>query len=63
MLGYFKIMRISPALKRVPAISVCMDIDTANKLRVLAAVVMPGTCEAAVPVMQMRMPMVGVLRP
>ncbi|KAL5098604.1 hypothetical protein RYX36_002931 [Vicia faba] len=58
LLGYFKIMGIPPALKGVPGISVHMDLDTSNKLGVLTAVAMPGTHQAAVPVMQVRMPMV-----
>jgi heat shock protein 4 len=58
LLGYFKIMGIPAAPKGVPEINVCMDIDAANVLRVLAGVVMPGSRTPAVPVMEVRMPMV-----
>lgn len=58
LLGYFKIMGIPLAPKGVPEINICMDIDAANVLRVLAGVVMPGSREPVVPVMEVRMPMV-----
>lgn len=58
LLGYFKIMGIPAAPKGVPGINVCMDIDAANGLRVLAAVMMPGSQEPATPVLEVRMPMV-----
>ncbi|RHN53301.1 putative Heat shock protein 70 family [Medicago truncatula] len=58
LLGYFKIMGIPAAPKGVPEISVCMDIDAANVLRVLTGVVMPGSRITVVPVMEVRMPMV-----
>lgn len=58
MLGYLKIIGIPAAPKGVPDISVCMDVDTANVLTVLAGVVMPGSRAPAVPFMQVRMPMV-----
>ncbi|MED6193842.1 hypothetical protein PIB30_023070 [Stylosanthes scabra] len=58
LLGYFKIMGIPAAPKGLPEINVCMDIDAANVLRVLAGVVMPGSREPAIPVMEVRMPTV-----
>ncbi|CAL0332085.1 unnamed protein product [Lupinus luteus] len=58
MLGYFKISGIPRAAKGVPEINVCMDIDAANVLRVLAGVVMPGCRQPAIPVMEVRMPTV-----
>ncbi|MED6182321.1 hypothetical protein PIB30_027431 [Stylosanthes scabra] len=58
LLGYFKIMGIPAAPKGVPEINVCMDIDAANVLRVLAGVVMPGSRQPAIPVMEVRMPTV-----
>ncbi|CAI8585969.1 unnamed protein product [Vicia faba] len=58
LLGYFKLMGIPPAPKGVPEINVCMDVDTANVLTVLAGVVMPGSRTPAVPFMQVRMPMI-----
>ncbi|XP_058747980.1 heat shock 70 kDa protein 8-like [Vicia villosa] len=58
LLGYLKIMGIPAAPKGVPEISVCMDVDTANVLTVLAGVVMPGSRSPALPFMQVRMPMV-----
>ncbi|XP_014520151.1 heat shock 70 kDa protein 8 [Vigna radiata var. radiata] len=58
LLGYFKIMGIPAAPKGIPEINVCMDINAANVLRVLAGVVMPGSRKPAVPVMEVRMPSV-----
>ena len=58
LLGYFKIMGIPPASKRVPEINVCMEIDASNVLRVLAGVVLPGSQQPVVPVMEVRMPTV-----
>ncbi|KAL2229909.1 heat shock 70 kDa protein 8 [Sesamum indicum] len=58
LLGYFKITGIPPALKGVPEINVCMDIDASNVLRVFAGVVMPGVQNPAGPVMEVRMPTV-----
>ena len=58
LLGYFKIMGIPAAPKGVLEINVCMDIDAANVLRVLAGVVMPGSRQPAIPVMEVRMPTV-----
>ncbi|CAL5195891.1 unnamed protein product [Lathyrus oleraceus] len=58
LLGYLKIIGIPATPKGVPDISVCMDVDTANVLTVLAGVVMPGSRAPAVPFMQVRMPMV-----
>ncbi|CAJ1925521.1 unnamed protein product [Sphenostylis stenocarpa] len=58
LLGYFKIMGIPAAPKGMPEINVCMDIDAANVLRVLAGVVMPGSRKPAIPVMEVRMPSV-----
>ncbi|KAL5102241.1 hypothetical protein RYX36_006568 [Vicia faba] len=58
LLGYFKLMGIPPAPKGVPEINVCMDVDTANVLTVLAGVLMPGSRTPAVPFMQVRMPMI-----
>ncbi|OIV94998.1 hypothetical protein TanjilG_22195 [Lupinus angustifolius] len=58
LLGYFKITGIPTAPKGVPEINVCMDIDAANVLRVLAGVVMPGSRQPAIPVMEVRMPTV-----
>ncbi|XP_007034742.2 PREDICTED: heat shock 70 kDa protein 8 [Theobroma cacao] len=58
LLGYFKIMGIPPVPKGVPEINVCMDIDASNVLRVLAGVILPGSQQPAVPVMEVRMPTV-----
>ncbi|XVF38204.1 hypothetical protein REPUB_Repub20aG0080100 [Reevesia pubescens] len=58
LLGYFKIMGIPPAPKGVPEINVCMDIDASNVLRVLAGVVLPGSQQPVVPVIEVRMPTV-----
>ncbi|MED6185857.1 hypothetical protein PIB30_061059 [Stylosanthes scabra] len=58
LLGYFKIMGIPSAPKSIPKIDLCMDIDASNVLRVLAGVVMPGSRQPAIPVMEVRMPMV-----
>ncbi|KAF5465692.1 hypothetical protein F2P56_015674 [Juglans regia] len=56
LLGYFKLVGIPPAPKGVPDINVCMDIDASDVLRVLAGVVVPGSQQAAIPVMEVRMP-------
>ncbi|MBA0558997.1 hypothetical protein Golob_015981 [Gossypium lobatum] len=58
LLGYFKISGIPPAPKGVPEINVCMDINASNVLRVLAGVIMPGSQQPVVPVMEVRMPTV-----
>lgn len=58
LLGYFKIIGIPPAPRGVPEITVCMDIDASNVLRVLAGVVLPGSQHPAIPVMEVRMPTV-----
>ncbi|KDP40164.1 hypothetical protein JCGZ_02162 [Jatropha curcas] len=58
LLGYFKIVGIPPAPKGVPEISVCMDIDASNVLRVFAGVMMPGTEHPVAPFMEVRMPTV-----
>ncbi|XP_058073732.1 heat shock 70 kDa protein 8 [Magnolia sinica] len=57
VLGYFKIVGIPPAPKGTPEISVCMDIDAANVLRVLAGVI-PGAQGPAAPFVEVRMPTV-----
>ncbi|KAK9054819.1 hypothetical protein SSX86_025898 [Deinandra increscens subsp. villosa] len=58
LLGYFKVVGIPAAPRGVPEISVCMDIDASNMLRVMAGVVMPGsgTRNPVVPLMEVRMP-------
>lgn len=56
LLGYFKVVGIPPAPKGVPEINVCMDIDASNMLRVMAGVLMPGTKDPVVPLMEVRMP-------
>lgn len=58
LLGYFKITGIPPSSKGVPEISVCMDIDASNVLRVYAGVIMPGAQHPAAPFMEVRMPTV-----
>ncbi|KAK1380975.1 hypothetical protein POM88_027719 [Heracleum sosnowskyi] len=58
MLGYFKISGIPPAPKGTPEITICMDIDASNVLRVLAGVVMPGGQTPVSPFMKVRMPTV-----
>lgn len=58
LLGYFKIIGIPPSPKGVPEISVCMDIDASNSLRVLAGVLQPGSPQPAIPLMEVRMPTV-----
>ncbi|CAI9118492.1 OLC1v1020070C1 [Oldenlandia corymbosa var. corymbosa] len=58
LLGYFKITGIPPAPKGVPEITVCMDIDASNVLRVFAGIVMPGAQQPAGPFMEVRMPTV-----
>ncbi|KAF3457150.1 hypothetical protein FNV43_RR01807 [Rhamnella rubrinervis] len=58
LLGYFKITGIPPAPKGVPEISVCMDIDASNALRVFAGVLQPRSSHPAIPFMEVRMPTV-----
>ncbi|KAF6168173.1 hypothetical protein GIB67_011558 [Kingdonia uniflora] len=41
ILGYFKIIGIPSALKGIPEISVCMDLDASNVLRVFAKAILP----------------------
>lgn len=59
LLGYFKIVGIPPAQKGLPQIRVMMDIDASDVLRVLTAVLMPGSHLPINPVMDVRMPTVG----
>lgn len=56
LLGYFKIIGIPPLPKGAPEITVCMDIDASNVLRVLAGVVIPGNQQPVGPIMEVRMP-------
>ncbi|EXC17591.1 Heat shock 70 kDa protein 8 [Morus notabilis] len=58
LLGYFKIVGIPPAPKGAPEISVCMDVDASNVLRVFAGVVQLGSYQPAMPFMEVRMPTV-----
>ncbi|KAK1259630.1 Heat shock 70 kDa protein 8 [Acorus gramineus] len=58
LLGYFKISGIPPVPKGTAEISVCMDIDASNVLRVLAGVLYPGKQQAVSPFIEVRMPMV-----
>ncbi|RWR77713.1 heat shock protein 8 [Cinnamomum micranthum f. kanehirae] len=58
LLGYFKITGIPPAPKGTPEITVCLDIDASNVLRVLAGVVLPGTQGPPVPFIEVTMPTV-----
>ncbi|CAL4938283.1 unnamed protein product [Urochloa decumbens] len=55
LLGYFKIAGIPPAPKGSVEISVCMDIDASNVLRVFAGVVKPQG-PAIPPFIEVRMP-------
>lgn len=56
LLGYFKITGIPLAPKGVPEISICMDIDASNVLRVFAGVLTNENKEPVSPFMEMRMP-------
>ncbi|XP_043722913.1 heat shock 70 kDa protein 8-like [Telopea speciosissima] len=58
LLGYFKLVGIPPAPKGTPEISVCMDIDASNVLRVYAGVILPTSQHPATPFMEVRMPTV-----
>ncbi|KAB2014579.1 hypothetical protein ES319_D09G235400v1 [Gossypium barbadense] len=58
LLGYFKITGIPPALEGVPEINVGMDINASNELSVLARVIIPGSRQPVVPVMELKMPTV-----
>ncbi|KAF6136933.1 hypothetical protein GIB67_025767 [Kingdonia uniflora] len=59
ILGYFKIMGIPSAPKGIPEISVCMDLDAANILRVFAGAVLPQAHQHVMPFLEERMPTVG----
>ncbi|XP_042517109.1 heat shock 70 kDa protein 8 [Macadamia integrifolia] len=59
LLGYFKLMGIPPAPKGEAEISVCMDIDASNVLRVFAGVILPTGQQPATPYMEVRMPTVN----
>ncbi|MBA0857637.1 hypothetical protein Goshw_014975 [Gossypium schwendimanii] len=58
LLGYFKIARIPPAPKGVPQIKVSMDINASNVLSLFAGLIMPGSQQPVVPIMEVRMPTV-----
>ncbi|OVA05464.1 Heat shock protein 70 family [Macleaya cordata] len=58
LLGYFKVIGIPPAPKGSPEISVCMDIDASNVLRVFAGVLMPGVRQPVQPFLEVKMPTV-----
>ncbi|KAF6151825.1 hypothetical protein GIB67_010399 [Kingdonia uniflora] len=58
ILGYFKIMGIPSAPKGIPEISVCMDLDASNILRVFAGAVSPQTHQRVMPFLEVRMPTV-----
>ncbi|XP_038897373.1 heat shock 70 kDa protein 8 [Benincasa hispida] len=58
LLGYVKIIGIPPAPKGVPEITICMDIDSSNMLRVLAGATLPGSQHPATPYMEVKMPTV-----
>ncbi|KAF9618774.1 hypothetical protein IFM89_002642 [Coptis chinensis] len=58
LLGYFKLIGMPPVPKGTPEISVCMDIDAANVLRVFAAVGMQGIQHPVMPIFEVRMPTV-----
>lgn len=56
LLGYFKIVGIPPAPKGAAEISVCIDIDASNVLRVVAGVVQLGSYQPVMPFVEVRMP-------
>ncbi|PPR92412.1 hypothetical protein GOBAR_AA28251 [Gossypium barbadense] len=58
LLGYFKIAGIPPAPKGVPQIKVSMDINASNVLSVFAGLIMTGSQQPVVPIMEVRMPTV-----
>ncbi|KAF6157991.1 hypothetical protein GIB67_008120 [Kingdonia uniflora] len=58
ILGYFKIMGIPSAPKGIPGISVCMDLDASNVLRIFARAVSPQTHQPVMPFLEVRMPTV-----
>lgn len=58
LLGCFKLVGIPPALKGSPEISICMDIDASNVLRVFAGILMPGVGRPVHPFLEVKMPTV-----
>ncbi|KAF6170174.1 hypothetical protein GIB67_038707 [Kingdonia uniflora] len=58
ILGYFKIMGIPSAPKGIPEISIYMDLDASNVLRVFIGAVSPQTHQPVMPFLEVRMPTV-----
>ncbi|KAF6166741.1 hypothetical protein GIB67_005617 [Kingdonia uniflora] len=58
ILGYFKIMGIPSAPKGIPEISVCIDLDASNVLRVFVGAISPQTHQFVMPFHEVRMPIV-----
>ncbi|KAF6163270.1 hypothetical protein GIB67_025134 [Kingdonia uniflora] len=58
ILGYFKIMGIPSAPKGIPEISVFIDLDASNVLRVFAGAVSPQTHQPVMPFLEVMMPTV-----
>ncbi|KAF6172825.1 hypothetical protein GIB67_034677 [Kingdonia uniflora] len=58
ILGYFKIMGIPSAPKGIPEISVCMDLNASNVLRVFAGAISPQVHQPVMPFLEVRMPAV-----
>ncbi|CAA6659110.1 unnamed protein product [Spirodela intermedia] len=56
LLGYFKVTGIPPGPKGSAEISVCMDVDASNVLRILAGVISPATQLPVAPLIEVRMP-------
>ncbi|KZV52275.1 heat shock 70 kDa protein 8 [Dorcoceras hygrometricum] len=56
LLGYFKVSGIPLAPKGIPKISVCMDVNSSNILRVFVGVVMPWERNPPTPFMVVQMP-------
>lgn len=56
LLGFFKLTGIPPAKKGTALISVCMDVDASDVLRVVVGVCMPGIEKPVGPLVEVRMP-------
>ncbi|KAI5078741.1 hypothetical protein GOP47_0006412 [Adiantum capillus-veneris] len=56
LLGFFKLTGIPPAPKGTPLISLCMDVDASDVLRVVVGVCMPGVEKPVLPLVEVRMP-------
>eukprot|EP00897_Mesotaenium_endlicherianum_P003877 jgi/Mesen1/3517/ME000197S02538 len=58
LLGFFLLSSIPPLPRGAPVISVCMDVDASDTLRVVAGAYVAGRDEPVAPLVEVRMPTV-----